>query len=82
MVYGDVDDYEVAFRDTLNDDGLWRIVVNGYPYRTPEQMGLNNADEAYIAATKQAIYRYLAGEDETYYGGGGIGTAGSRYIMQ
>ena len=49
MVYGDVDDYEVAFRDTLNDDGLWRIVVNGYPYRTPEQMGLNNADEAYIA---------------------------------
>ncbi len=75
--YGDVDNYEVAFRDALNDNGLWRIVVNGYPYKTPAEMGLNNTDEAYIA-TKQAIYRYLDGTDETYYGGGGIGTAGTR----
>lgn len=75
--YGDVDNYEVAFRDALNDNGLWRIVVNGYPYKAPAEMGLNNTDEAYIA-TKQAIYRYLDGTDETYYGGGGIGTAGTR----
>jgi len=40
-------------------------------------MGVNNSDEAYMA-TKQALYRYLAGQDETYYGGGGIGEAGQR----
>jgi len=74
---GELPSYEVNFKDILNDDGLWRIVTNGYPYKTPEQMGLNNTDEAYMA-TKQAIYRYLAGEDETYYGAGGIGTAGKR----
>ena len=74
---GELPSYEVQFKDILNDNGLWRIVTNGYPYKTPQQMGLNNTDEAYMA-TKQAIYRYLAGEDETYYGGGGIGEAGKR----
>ena len=74
---GELPSYEVNFRDKINDNGLWRIVTNGYPYKTPQQMGLANEDEAYMA-TKQAIYRYLANEDETYYGGGGIGTAGAR----
>ena len=74
---GELPSYEVDFRDKINDNGLWRIVTNGYPYKTPQQMGLANEDEAYMA-TKQAIYRYLANEDETYYGGGGIGSAGAR----
>ena len=74
---GELPSYEVRFKDNINDDGLWRIVTNGYPYKTPQQMGLANIDEAYMA-TKQAIYRYLANEDETYYGGGGIGMAGKR----
>lgn len=73
---GELPSYEVDFRDKINDNGLWRIVTNGYPYKTPQQMGLANEDEAYMA-TKQAIYRYLANEDETYYGGGGIGSAGA-----
>lgn len=74
---GELPDYEVKVKDAMNDDGIWRIVTNGYPYKTPSQMGLNNSDEAYFA-TKQAIYRYLAHENEEYYGGGGIGTAGKR----
>ena len=74
---GELPSYEVNFRDKISDNGLWRIVTNGYPYKSPSQMGLANEDEAYLA-TKQAIYRYLAGEDETYYGGGGIGEAGKR----
>lgn len=83
---GEVDSYEVAFENTMPTEGLWqedflkeglwRIVTNGYPYKTPEQMGLSNSDEAYFA-TKQAIYRYLAREDVTYYAGG-LGEDGER----
>lgn len=83
---GEVPGYEVEwediskfpeFNESVTDDGVWRIITHGYPYLTPEKMGVNNNDEAYMA-TKQALYRYLAGEDVTYYGGGGIGEAGER----
>lgn len=66
---GELPSYEVQLKNTMNDAGLWRIVTNGYPYKTPQQMGLENSDEAYFA-TKQAIYRYLAGEGMDYYAGG------------
>jgi len=78
-----ISNYEVdlksisSFSDNTMNEGIWRIVTHGYPYMTPSQMGCESIDEAYMA-TKQAIYRYLAGQDETYYGGGGIGIAGER----
>mgnify|MGYP004571721559 CR=1 FL=1 len=50
--------YDVENQGKLTDLGLWRIIVNGYPYKTPEQLGVANEQEAYIA-TKQAIYCYI-----------------------
>lgn len=50
--------YDVENQGKLTDLGLWRIIVNGYPYKTPEQLGAANEQEAYIA-TKQAIYCYI-----------------------
>ena len=50
--------YEVANQGKLTDLGLWRVIVNGYPYKKPEQLGAANEQEAYIA-TKQAIYCYI-----------------------
>ena len=50
--------YEVANQGKLTDLGLWRIIVNGYPYKKPEQLGVANEQEAYIA-TKQVIYCYI-----------------------
>ena len=50
--------YDVENQGKLTDLGLWRIIVNGYPYKTPEQLGVSNEQEAYIA-TKQAIYCYI-----------------------
>lgn len=73
---GELPSYEVQFKNKISDNGLWRIITNGYPYKTPSQMGLENADEAYFA-TKQAIYRYLENESVDYYAGG-IGDEGKR----
>ena len=33
----------------IEDEGLWRTIINGYPYKTPSQLGVANADDAYVA---------------------------------
>ena len=45
---------EYIVKSKVTDDRLWRVAVNGYPYKTPTEMGANGEREAYIA-TKQAI---------------------------
>lgn len=73
---GDVPDYSVTVSKRLEDEGLWRLIKNAYPYNS---LGLRG-EEAYFA-TKQAIYRYLAGDDSSYYGGGGIGETGEEILL-
>ena len=51
-------EYTVSINSAINDVGLWRRIVNGYPYKTLEQLGVNNKEEAFTA-TKQAIYCYI-----------------------
>lgn len=51
-------EYEVTNQGTITDLGLWRVAINGYPYKSLEQLGVASEEEAYIA-TKQAIYCYL-----------------------
>lgn len=50
--------YQVNVLDHLKDDRIWRVVTNGYPYQTPQQMGVENEDDAFVA-TKHAIYSIL-----------------------
>ena len=49
-----------------NFEGLWRVLVNGYPYKTPQEMGLQDEYDAFMA-TKQAVYRVIDGEPADYY---------------
>lgn len=54
----------------MDDYRLWRVAINGYPYKTPEQMGVYNEYDAFLA-TKQAIYSILYNNDvDSYYRGG------------
>lgn len=69
--------YDVENQGKLTDLGLWRIIVNGYPYKTPEQLGVANEQEAYIA-TKQAIYCYIYNTKLEQYTA--INEAGTRAI--
>ena len=47
-------------------EGLWRVLVNGYPYKTPQEMGLQDEFDAFMA-TKQAVYRVIDGEAADYF---------------
>ena len=66
---GQSSEYNVSVDDIINDVRLWRVAINGYPYQSPQSMGLENQYDAFVA-TKQAIYRILDGRDpNTFYNG-------------
>lgn len=69
--------YSVSVKDAIKDVGLWRRVINGYPYKTCEELGVANKLEAFTA-TKQAIYCYIHGNNVNDYGS--IGEAGKRTL--
>lgn len=74
---GDTDAYEVNVEGYITDVMLWRILINGYPYKTIGELGVANAKEAYLA-TKQAVYCYLDNRNVEEYSG--VGEAGARTL--
>ena len=69
--------YDVTVSEAINDVGLWRRVINGYPYKTLEELGVATKEEAFTA-TKQAIYCYIHGNNPEDYSP--IGEAGTRTL--
>lgn len=69
--------YTVSIQNAIQDVGLWRRIVNGYPYKTIQELGVMNKEEAFTA-TKQAIYCYIHGNNPDDYGA--IGEAGERTL--
>lgn len=53
------------------------MIINGYPYKSIEELGVANKEEAFTA-TKQAIYCYIHGNNLADYQG--IGEAGLRTL--
>jgi len=47
--------YTVTVNQMLSNQKVWRAIINGYPFKTPAQLGCNTMEEAY-AATKMAVY--------------------------
>ena len=52
---GTLDPYSVYISEKLSDVRVWRVIVNGFPYKTPSQLGVENEYDAFLA-TKEAIY--------------------------
>lgn len=69
--------YQTTNEGKITDVGLWRVIINGYPYKSLEELGVANEEEAYIA-TKQSIYCYLYNRGTEKYSG--IGDSGARTI--
>lgn len=68
-VGSEVGEYGVDIDSVIDDERIWRVAINGYPYQTPEAMGVENKYDAFVA-TKQAIYSIIYGTDvESYYNG-------------
>lgn len=69
--------YSVSVQEAIKDVGLWRRIINGYPYKSIEELGVANKEEAFTA-TKQAIYCYIHGNNPNDYEA--IGEAGQRTL--
>lgn len=70
-------EYSVTPSKVISDVKLWRTIINGYPYKTLKQLGVESKKEAFTA-TKQAIYCCLyENEPEDYEA---IGDAGERTL--
>lgn len=50
--------YEVKLEGIIKNVYIWKAITNGYPYKTPEEMGCNTIGEAFMA-TKMAVYSVL-----------------------
>ena len=50
--------YTVSISELLDDDRVWRVIINSYPYVSLDTMGVETKDDAYVA-TKQAINSVL-----------------------
>lgn len=48
-------EYSVTLSQMLANQKVWRAITNGYPFKTPKQLGCETMEEAY-AATKMAVY--------------------------
>ena len=67
---GEYDGYTVDIDSVLDNVQIWRTIINGYPYKTPAELGVENKYDAFVA-TKQAVYSILYGYDPvTRYRGG------------
>lgn len=69
--------YVVSIQSMVQDVGLWRVIVNGYPYKSINELGVANKEEAFTA-TKQAVYCYIHGNNPEDYAP--IGEAGQRTL--
>ena len=69
--------YTVSIDKAIQDVRLWKIITNGYPYKTIEELGVASKEEAFTA-TKHAIYSYIHGNQLSDYTP--IGEAGQRTL--
>ena len=72
--------YDVSINQQINDVGLWKVITNGYPYKTLNELGVKTKEEGFTA-TKQAIYCYIHGNNiKDYAALASAGEAGVRTV--
>lgn len=69
--------YNVSINEKVSDIGLWRVIINAYPYKSLQELGCWSREEAFMA-TKQAVYCYIHGNNVNDYSA--IGEAGQRTL--
>lgn len=62
-ISGEFEGYNVELKNLISDNKCWRVLINGYPYKTPDQLGVETDQDAYLA-TKMALYAMLRGDTE------------------
>ncbi len=66
LVGADKNGYTVNGTEKIQDENVWKTIINGFPYRSVEELGVENEIEAFTA-TKEAIYTMLYGRNVDDY---------------
>ena len=61
-------DYNLTISNKVTDNKIYSVLLHGYPNKTPKELGVNNAGEAFLA-TKQAIYTLIYNRNVNDYSG-------------
>ena len=74
--------YTVTVTEAIQNPEVWRVLYNGFPYKTPSELGVENDYDAFCA-TKQAVYCVLYGYNPStrYKGGDDRGTKIAQAIV-
>lgn len=57
-----------SMEEIANNQAVWRVIINGFPYKTASEMGLDTDGQAF-QVTKQAIYCVLGQKDPNRFSG-------------
>ena len=68
---------DVDVNELISNVMVWRAIINGYPYKSIQELGCQTEEEAYLA-TKQAVYCMILGRDLSEYSA--IGESGERTL--
>lgn len=63
-ISGEFSGYDVELKNLITDEKCWRALKNGYPYKTPAELGVETDQDAYLA-TKMALYAMLRSNTES-----------------
>lgn len=63
---GDIVEYDVNVNKKIDNEKIWKVIINGYPYKSLKELGAENEKEAYTA-TQFAIYTVLHGRNPEDY---------------
>ena len=58
--------YTVKIDNLLKNNKVWRVIKNGYPYKTAKELGLKTKEDAFVI-TKHAVYCMLGQADIGLY---------------
>lgn len=61
-------DYNLTIDKKITDNRIYSVLKHGYPNKSPSELGVNNAGEAFLA-TKQAIYTLIYDRSVNQYSG-------------
>lgn len=53
-----IDKYDLNVNTTITNNDAYKAIINGYPYKTLKELGVETKEEAFTA-TKQAVYTML-----------------------
>ena len=66
LVGAEEESYYVKVNNLLKNDKVWRVIKNGYPFKSAEELGLSDEYDAF-AVTKFAVYCILGQSKLEYF---------------